>query len=351
MSTSTLVSDQSKPALNGTSGPDILRGTEASEIINSGLGDDRIYANGGDDILIGSLGRDALDGGSGTNTFLYSHLTESYYAGNATDHADLIRNFDTSNNLIDVSALGFYGLGNGHADTLLIAVNDAGTRTYVKSYGYDEGGDRFEIAFDGNVSQYLTADHFIFTPTHITGSAGADFISGTEADEILEGVGGGDHIFGRGGDDTIIGGAGRDTLEGGQGANTFVFTAVNDSYRDASVDYADIIRDFTKSEGNQVDVSALGFTSLGDGHGSTLTIAVNDAGTRTYLKSYEVNEDGNRFEVAFDGDITQYLTEDRIVFAGTRLDTVSIADDQVQPSETVNIEPLGVLPESTSGAA
>lgn len=153
-------------SLIGTSGPDVLRGDDKSEIIRGEAGADRIYGNGGNDIISGGLGRDVLDGGTGDDTFVYNNVTESYQGG-GQDFADLIRNFGgAGDDHIDVSAMGFSGLGDGHGDTLTVAINDAGTRTYLKSYAYTEGGDRFEVAFDGDVRQYLTADRIVFRQHH-----------------------------------------------------------------------------------------------------------------------------------------------------------------------------------------
>ena len=96
-------------------------------------------------------------------------------------------------------------------------------------------------------------------------------------------------------------------------------------------------------------VPATAYLHAGDGHGDTLAVAVNDAGTRTHLKYYAYDEGGNRFEVAFAGDIGQYLTEDRIIFAST---SAAAPSDQVALSsvgnETAMIELLGMLPDNPS---
>jgi hypothetical protein len=56
-------------------------------------------------------------------------------------------------------------------------------------------------------------------------------------------------------------------------------------------------------------MSALGFTGLGNGNDSTLAIAVNDDRTTTYLKSFDANAKGERFEVSF-GGLSQPVTRD-----------------------------------------
>jgi len=62
-------------------------------------------------------------------------------------------------------------------------------------------------------------------------------------------------------------------------------------------------------------VSALGFSGLGDGHGGTLAVRVNSAGTHTYLKSFEANAEGQRFEIALQGDYGEQLSADAFLFA------------------------------------
>ncbi|NMY13533.1 hypothetical protein PVE_P0089 (plasmid) [Pseudomonas veronii 1YdBTEX2] len=183
MTESKTVSSGSLPTLIGTSGPDVLRGDDTSEIIRGEGGADRIYGNGGDDIISGGLGRDILDGGAGADVYVYNNVTESYQGG-GQDHADLIRNFvGAGNDRIDVSALGFTGLGDGHGGTLTVAVNDAGTRTYLKSYAYGEDGNRFEVAFDGDIKQYLTEDKIIFADTNV--AASSDQIAALSVDSEL----------------------------------------------------------------------------------------------------------------------------------------------------------------------
>jgi hypothetical protein len=50
--------------------------------------------------------------------------------------------------------------------------------------------------------------------------------------------------------------------------------------------------------------SALGFAGLGDGTGDTLKVVYNADTHRTYVKNFEPDADGHRFEVAFLGDLS-----------------------------------------------
>ena len=52
----------------------------------------------------------------------------------------------------------------------------------------------------------------------MTGTSGADVLSGGNGDDIISGGAGADTLYGGEGNDILYGGAGRDTLYGGEGA-------------------------------------------------------------------------------------------------------------------------------------
>jgi Ca2+-binding RTX toxin-like protein len=325
MSLAKPASTAANTTLSGTDGPDSLNGTAIGEIIHGAGGDDRLYGNSGNDrlygddgndVIAGDQGRDTLTGGAGSDTFVFTQIHDSYEGGD-TSFSDLILDF-SSDDRIDVSALGFIGLGNGHDHTLRVEVNDEGTRTYLKSYAYDEGGDRFQLAFEGDVSQYLTPDR----------------------------------IIGNGCEDVIDSGLGGNALRGGAGADTFVYDNISDSYQLDGLSQSDLIQDF--SDNDRIDLSALGFTGLGNGHDHTLKVEVDDAGTRTYLKSYESDESGIRFQVSFKGDVSQYLEGDGIIFGNLTATESSNHSVPLAPEpadDAVVIELLGIAEAPSSGMA
>ncbi|MBD8120490.1 hypothetical protein IFT62_04640 [Pseudomonas lutea] len=309
----------------GTDGPDSLNGTAIADVIHGGSGDDRLYGNSGNDrlygdsgndVIAGDQGRDTLTGGAGCDTFVFTQIHDSYEGG-GTSFSDLILDF-SSDDRIDVSALGLTGLGNGHDHTLRVEVNDAGTRTYLKSYAYDEGGDRFQLAFEGDVSQYLTPDR----------------------------------IIGNGAEDVTHSGLGGNALRGGAGADTFVYDKITDSYQRDGLSQSDLIQDFAGND--RIDLSALGFTGLGNGHNHTLRLEVDDAGARTYLKSYDSDESGIRFQASFKGDVSQYLEGDGIIFGNVAATESSSHTPPLAPEPTgdaVQIELLGIAEDHSSGVA
>jgi uncharacterized delta-60 repeat protein len=151
---------------------------------------------------------------------------------------------------------------------------------------------------------------------HIDGSAVGDVLLGTAAAETLSGLAG---------DDALVGGGGRDQLIGGEGADVFRFTARDDSFRTSTRAASDHILDFDPSQ-DRIDLMTLGFTGLGDGHNGTLAVQRDAAGSTTYLKSYDADASGQRFEIALDGDVTGRLNSDNVLFAKPQLLGTSGAD-------------------------
>ncbi|MGE7962224.1 M10 family metallopeptidase C-terminal domain-containing protein [Pseudomonas sp. NPDC089918] len=410
--------------ITGTSGSDSLLGSDSADTLLGLAGNDNLSGGAGDDKLDGGAGMDTLTGGAGADIFVFSNRLDSYrnYNTGGANLGDLITDFDTTADKIDLSAMGFTGLGDGKNNTVYVVLNSAGTKTYIKSLTADANGNRFEVALDGNYVNTLTSANFVFatsptvnhapvvatalldqnatentsfsysvpatsftdpdndslsytatladgsalpawlgfnatnltftgTPTGtasgnynvlvkatdpagasvsdsfalVVADAPANTITGTNNAETLNGTAGADLILGLGGNDTIKagtgadivdGGAGRDSLYGGDGADTFRYTNALDSYRDydtGGVTATDTIYDFTAGV-DKIDVSGAGFEGLGDGRNGTLYMTLNAAGDKTYIKSAEADADGNRFEIALNGNYLNTLTASDFVF-------------------------------------
>lgn len=84
----------------------------------------------------------------------------------------------------------------------------------------------------------------------LIGGKGRDALTGGKGGDTLQGGDGTDTLRGDGGGDMLNGGAGADVLTGGKGADHFVFS----NARQAD---GDKIRDFTTSQGDQIDVSGI----------------------------------------------------------------------------------------------
>lgn len=409
--------------ITGTSGSDLLLGSDSADTLLGLAGNDNLSGGAGNDKLDGGAGMDTLTGGAGADTFVFSNRLDSYrnYNTGGANLGDLITDFDITADKIDLSAIGFTGLGDGKNNTVYVVLNSAGTKTYIKSLTADANGNRFEVALDGNYLNTLTSANFVFatsptnqapalatplldqnatentpfsyvvpatsftdpdndslsytvtladgsalpgwlsfnatnltftgTPTStasgnynvmvkamdpagasvsdsfaltvadapantITGTNNAETLNGTAGVDLILGLGGNDTIKAGTGADIVDGGAGRDSLYGGDGADTFRYTNALDSYRDydtGGITVTDTIYDFTAGV-DKIDVSGLGFIGLGDGHHGTLYITLNAAGDKTYIKSAEADADGNRFEIALNGNYLNTLTASDFVF-------------------------------------
>nr|WP_281459673.1 M10 family metallopeptidase C-terminal domain-containing protein [Pseudomonas sp. P13] len=303
--------------LDGGHDDDFLLGTASF--------DDAIVGGAGNDLLDGQQGRDLLTGDAGADTFRYQSVTDSYRTATAA-HSDRITDFDPSSDTLDLSSLGFLGLGNGHDGTLAIRVNESGTRTYLKSFEANADGERFEVVFDGNLGQTLNETNILFQQARLMGTEGDDRLQGNARSEVIEGFAGDDRLYGALGNDVLVGGEGRDLLVGGGNNDVFRFDGLSDSYRTATENHTDRLMDYTAGE-DTIDLSALGFTRLGDGYDGTLDVVVNGAKNLTYLKSYEVDASGARFELSLVGDHSGYR-DLNIIFA--------------EPSEEEGIQLVGV---------
>ena len=89
----------------------------------------------------------------------------------------------------------------------------------------------------------------------LEGGAGNDKLYGGANNDTLFGQNGNDSLFGEAGDDKIYGQAGIDRMTGGAGKDTFYFRAYSDSGSTKSK--ADVILDFSVSQGDRIDVMAL----------------------------------------------------------------------------------------------
>jgi Ca2+-binding RTX toxin-like protein len=176
------------------------------------------------------------------------------------------------------------------------------------------------------LGQTLNETNLLFQQARLMGTEGDDRLQGNARSEIIEGFAGDDRLYGALGNDVLVGGEGRDLLVGGGNNDVFRFDGLSDSYRTTTENHTDRLMDYTAGE-DTIDLSALGFTRLGNGYDGTLDVVVNEAKNLTYLKSYEADAVGARFELSLVGDHSGYR-DLNIVFA--------------EPSEEEAIQLIGV---------
>jgi Ca2+-binding RTX toxin-like protein len=86
----------------------------------------------------------------------------------------------------------------------------------------------------------------------LMGLSGGDSLRGGMGNDSLNGGGGADFLDGGKGKDLLEGGAGRDIMIGNIGSDRFAFRATTESGRGAA---ADQIRDFSRGQGDKIDLS------------------------------------------------------------------------------------------------
>ena len=348
-------------------------GAGSAPMTQGGLFNDHLAGGADNDILTGAGGRDTMTGNGGSDVFRFTDKLDSYRnASTGVSSIDLITDFTPGTDRIDVSALGYTGLGAGNdGSTLTASLSSDGTKTYIKDLVADEAGNRFQIALQGNHLTELSAADFIFAGAAIQSTPLTDTQSEERPmdDKKLNGAGQSpadvpvaaaessspsvpmtqgslfnDHLVGTADNDTLTGAGGRDTMTGNGGSDVFRFNDKLDSYRNAStgVSSIDTITDFTPGT-DRIDVSALGYTGLGAGNdGHTLTASLSADGSKTYIKDLVADESGNRFQVALEGNHLTQLTPSDFIFAQSAHEPAAAA-----PAEgggevaTVPVEMLG----------
>ncbi|WP_281989323.1 Ig-like domain-containing protein [Aquimarina aggregata] len=121
-------------------------GGSGDDLVHGGQGEDRLYGDDGNDTLSGDLGADTMLGDAGLDEFLYTDLAHS------TDTVqDTIWSFVVSEDKINVTGLGFTGLGTAAGE---LTVTNDGTDTFINAVDND-----FSIKISG--VHTLTAAEFV----------------------------------------------------------------------------------------------------------------------------------------------------------------------------------------------
>lgn len=261
--------------VRGSNGNDVIAGNHVANLIygdqsatglgradtiSGGAGNDTIYGGAGSDSIGGDNGHDRLLGGTGNDTI------------SGGDGIDTVQGGAGADSLSGGSSVG---------DTVSYAAATGAVRvaltfgTTTTGFGNDAAGDRIfgftniigsafadiltdtvsgTVAFGGNDNAFY-------------GGGGADSLRMNGGDDTAYGGSGRDLVYGGGGDDLLFGGdaidflyggLGRDTLVGDDGADRFVFTAaVHSTFAPSN---RDTIRDFSRAEGDRIDLRALDAT-------------------------------------------------------------------------------------------
>ena len=128
--------------LLGGSFNDTLNGNNGNDNLNGVLGNDRINGGNGDDILIGNGGNDTLVGGNGADVFRYNNTAEG---------VDIINDYSSGEDIIEVSASGFGG-GLTRGGSILATQFRLGTSATTSDHRfiYDSSNGNLFFDRDGN---------------------------------------------------------------------------------------------------------------------------------------------------------------------------------------------------------
>jgi Ca2+-binding RTX toxin-like protein len=183
---------------------DFIFGFAGNDRIEGFTGDDHLFGGIGNDIITDSSGNDYLDGGDGNDTLKGGVGNDVIYGRNGTDAIDGGAGNDIidAGNDNDTNVLG--GLGND--------IIDCGA-----------GNDRCDGGGGDDVINGGLGNDTLFAGTTLTG----DFLSGDAGNDILTGAA---------------------IASGGTGADKFVLNAK---------DFGCEILDFSRAEGDKIDIKAI----------------------------------------------------------------------------------------------
>jgi Ca2+-binding RTX toxin-like protein len=258
--------------INCTSGPDTRHGT---------IDNDEIYGFGGDDTLYGEQGADWLWGG-GDNDHLYGGVGDDYLWGeDGTDSLfgegdnDHLYGGDGRDDLHGMDGTDWLR-GGGDPDLL-----DGGGGFDTAAYGDSDAAVLVSLVTGRGFGGDAEGDT-LYQIENLSGSWYGDWLIGDDNGNVLSGLGGGDTLWGNGGSDHLNGDDGADTLNGGgnitrypggvevvqgdvltggPGADKFVFSSIDDIGNldpvHSSPGLVDLITDFNRAEGDQINLHAI----------------------------------------------------------------------------------------------
>ncbi|MGL4965429.1 MAG: calcium-binding protein [Inquilinus sp.] len=283
----TLVGDDGANLLQGWNGNDEITGAGGNDTVEGGDGNDGLSGGAGADVLRGGAGGDQLDGGDGSDTanYWYSSVGVTVDLATGIGHGgdaegDTLTGFENlfgsyrNDTLVGDDGANLLQSWNGNDEITGAGGNDTleggdGSDGLSGGAGADvlrggAGGDQLDGGDGSDTASYwysavgVTVD--LATGIGHGGDAegdtlaGFEILSGTQGDDHLSGDALANTLQGWNGNDVLAGGAGKDVLAGGAGADRFVLTTIGDSLTGAN---ADRITDFSRAQGDKIDLSAI----------------------------------------------------------------------------------------------
>ena len=142
---------------------------------------------------------------------------------------------------------------------------------FVQAFALEQLSLIYSAHFDGFVTGDQGDDSVNGTEENelLISWAGDDDLNAGKGDDFLEGGTGNDYLNGGKGDDVLLagsgndelyGGLGSDVLTGGEGSDRFVYRDINESKQGPQS--RDVIEDFSSSEDDKIDLSAIADDSV-----------------------------------------------------------------------------------------
>ncbi|MGO1078040.1 calcium-binding protein [Inquilinus sp. CA228] len=259
--------------VSSSDGPTIVTGAAGADDLFGQFGNDVLSGAAGNDRLFGEQDGDTLDGGSGDDRLFGGGGNDILRGSTGVDRLD----------------------GGGGVDLASWFTGSAGVAVSLAT-GTGSGGD---------------AQGDILT--------GIENLSGSQGNDSLVGNAGANVLQGWSGSDVLTGSGGKDTLTGGAGADRFVYSSAAQSAVGAN---ADRITDFSRAQGDRIDLSAIdarttvagdqGFTFIGSAPyhkvAGELRFAVTSPGVTTIAG--DVNGDGvSDFHIVLIGAVALQATD------------------------------------------
>lgn len=231
-------------------GDDEVKGlaTDARLLLSGDVGAFGSFAtlSGGDDLVIGAGGDDFIAG----EVFVDQDASRSRIIGGDDDIEA-----GGGDDIVAGESLGL--LGELQPAKATVGATLSATRI--------KGGD--DVLSGGDGSDQLFGE--------VRVSSARDLARVSGGDDTLDGGDGNDRLFGQSGNDSLLGGQGTDFLAGGAGADTFLFLSAEESADGPGID---TIADFSRRQGDKVDIAALADVQPLEFAGRTKEIGASEFG-------------------------------------------------------------------------
>jgi Ca2+-binding RTX toxin-like protein len=310
-----------------------VSGSAYADTMIGNTGANSLTGNAGNDTLNGGAGADSLTGGANNDIFV---LDDTTFSG-----IDTIQDFNSSNDKIIIANLFPYYDPWVHTITDYVQITDSGSNSILK-VDIDGGGNSFVqvatiIGVTGLTNELaLQNSDTVRTYNTISGTSGADTLTGGAnfdyifadygndtlyggaGNDRLDGAWDNDTLYGQDGNDVLEAGSGNDTLYGGAGADILYSHGGNDIFvlDDTTFSGVDTIQDFNSSN-DKIDIAdvLVGYDALTEA--ITDFVQITTSGSNSIL-SVDADGGANNFvQIATIIGVTGLTNEEALETAGT----------------------------------